>query len=172
MVRQPTYDEETEVLSFFEAAEKGLAKKVLGDRALAVHDAEEGRVVSLVPPGLWDHDEDLWALAAGGGLPLGVLDEDGFGLDLQGAIVWARETRAQVVRCSEQATRMFLYGKNVLGDSVEGFDRKLKLGDACVVANVRGEGIGIGEVVGRFKGQSEAVAPLHDLGAYLRDQSR
>ncbi len=169
MVRQPTHDEEQEIMGFFNAAEKGLARKVLGDRGLAIHDGES-RVVSLVPKDLWKQPEDLWALAAGGGLPIGVMDEDGFGLDLQGSIIWARETRAQVVRCSEQATRMFLYSKNILGDSVEGFDRKLTHGDACVVANVRGEGIGLGQVVGKFKGQTEAVAPLHDLGAYLRDQ--
>lgn len=170
-MRQPTHDEETEVLAFFEAAEKGLARRVLGDRALAIHDGGDERIVSLVPRDLWDRDEDLWGLAAGGGLPIGVLDEDGFGLDLQGAVVWARETRKQVVRCSEQATRMFLYGKDVLGDSVEDHDRDLQPGDACVVSNVRGEGIGIGRVVGRFKGQSSAVSSLHDLGAYLRDQS-
>lgn len=170
-MRQPTYDEETEVLSFFEAAEKGLARRVLGDRALAVHDAEDGRIVSLVPRDLWDRPEELWGLAAGGGLPIGVLDDDGFGLDLQGAVVWARETRKQTVRCSEQATRMFLYGKDVLGDSIEEHDRDLGLDDACVVTNVRGEGIGIGQVVGRFKGPSSAVRSLHDLGAYLRDQS-
>ncbi len=168
-MRQPTLDEEQEVLRFFNAAEKGLARKVLGDRVLAIHDGEN-RVVSLVPKDLWDRPEDLWAMAAGGGLPIGVLDDDGFGLDLQGSIIWARETRAQVVRCSEQATRMFLYSKNILGDSVESFDPRLRDGDACVVSNVRGEGIGLGQVVGRFKGQTEAVAPLHDLGAYLRDQ--
>jgi ribosome biogenesis protein Nip4 len=81
-------------------------------------------------------------------------------------------TRRQTVRVSEQATRVFLYGKPILGDSVKSFDPRLNPGDVCIVSNPRWEAIGLGEVMGRFKGDRPAVRAVHDLGTYLRDQDR
>lgn len=168
-MRQPTYDEETVVLGFFEAAQKGLAKKVQGGRDLAILDHEDGRIVTLVHPHVWTLPEDLWS-DADGGLRIGTLEEDGFALDLQGAVRWAAQTDKQTVRVSEKATRLWLYGRNILGISVERYSHGLGRGDGCIVVNPRGEALGIGQVVGGFKGKGEAVEAVHDLGQYLRDQ--
>ncbi len=168
-MRQPTYDEETEVLGFFEAAGKGLGKKVVGDRDLAILDREDGRVVTLIDPTVWDLPEEVWGDAEGG-LRIGTLEEDGFSLDLQGALRFAEHSRKQRVRVAEKASRLFLYGRNILGGSIESFSPGLKNGDAVIVTNPRGEALGIGVVVGTFKGRNEAVHPVHDLGQYLRDQ--
>lgn len=168
-MRQPTYDEETEILGFFEAAEKGLARRVVGNLQLAIDDVEDGRVVSLVPAAMWDLPEDVVG-GAQAALRIGTLEAEGFALDLQGAMLWARHSIAQVVRVTEKASRLWLYGRNILGISIERADRRLKPGEACIIVNPRGEALGIGEVVGNFKGRGEAVHPVHDLGQYLRDQ--
>lgn len=168
-MREPTYDEETEILGVFEAAEKGLSRRILGERSLAIHDVEDGRIVSVVAKDVWDLPEELW-MDSPGGLRIGTLEEDGFALDLQGAALWAEHSIAQVVRVAEKAARLWLYGRNILGGSIEKADRRLRPGDACIIVNPRGEALGIGEVVGALKGKGEAVHPVHDLGQYLRDQ--
>ncbi len=165
-MREPTYDEETAILGFFEAASKGMARKITGRLTLAVHD----EVVYLVPKSAWGLPPEILEEASPT-YRIGSLEPEGFALDLQGAVLWARASKAQIVRVTEKAARIFLYGKNILGTSVENYARGLDRGDACIVVNPRGEALGIGEVVGSFKGKREAVTPIHDLGEYLRDQS-
>ena len=63
---------------------------------------------------------------------------------IQGAVLAARHTKSQTVRLTEHAARLFLYGRNVLGDSVLWADRTLARGDACIVCNARGEALGLG----------------------------
>ena len=117
---------------------------------------------------------DLKAIA-GGGLSRqmvkrspDITEDEAF--DLQGAVRWAAQTDKQTVRVSEKATRLWLYGRNILGISVERYSHGLGRGDGCIVVNPRGEALGIGQVVGGFKGKGEAVEAVHDLGQYLRDQ--
>lgn len=170
MIRDATGAEAQDVVGFFDAIERGLADEVLGDLELAVVERDGERVAVLVAPEVLGLDEALLTDADHGGLRIGTLEDDGFRLDLQGAIRMAPHTRRLAVRVNEKATRLWLYGRDVLGDSVLAFDKRLRTGDACIVCNTRWEAIGIGEVVGRFKGGQPAVRPLHDLGAYLRDQ--
>jgi NOL1/NOP2/fmu family ribosome biogenesis protein len=168
-MRPAAADEEQAVLGFFEAIETGLSVRVLGRHTLAVVERDGIPFACLVNPELLALPEDLRTGAEAGGLVLGTL-EDGFHLDLQGAVLMARHTRNQTLRVTEHAARLFLYGRNVLGDSIVWADRSLERGDACIVCNPRGEALGIGTVVGNLKGPREAVRPIHDLGTYLRDQ--
>ncbi|MCA1811677.1 MAG: hypothetical protein LC623_06660 [Halobacteriales archaeon] len=169
-MRRPTLDEETAVLGFFEAMERGLAAKVLGLNDLAIVERDGNQFVCLAGSSLHGLPPGLLEGCDAAGLPIGTLERGGFHLDLQGAVLLARKTERQTVRVTEHAARLFLYGRNVLGDSVERHDPRLERDDACIVTNPRGEAMGIGVVVGPFKGGREAVKPVIDLGTYLRDQ--
>ena len=168
-MRAATADEEQAILGFFEAMETGLAPRVVGRHALAVIERDGIPFAVLVTPEMLALPQELLGDAESAGLVIGTI-EDGFHLDLQGAVLAARHTKSQTVRLTEHASRLFLYGRNVLGDSVVWADRTLAKGDACIVCNGRGEAMGIGTVVGNLKGPREAVKPIHDLGTYLRDQ--
>jgi ribosome biogenesis protein Nip4 len=168
-VRVATIDEEQAVLGFFEGLETGLSARVAGRHAIAVVERDGVPFACLVTPEVLSLPESLRGDAHTAGLVIGTL-EDGFHLDLQGAVLSAGHSKSQTVRLTEHAARLFLYGRNVLGDSVIWGDRGLDKGDACIVCNARGEAIGLGLVVGNFKGSREAVKPIHDLGTYLRDQ--
>ena len=169
-MRQATLEEETLVLGFFEAMEKGLASRMMGLNDLAVVERDGHRFIALVGSSLHGLSPGLLANSDAAGLPIGTLEGGSFHLDLQGAVLLARKTERQTVRVTEHAARLFLYGRNILGDSVERHDPRLERDDACIVTNPRGEAMGIGLVVGPFKGGRECVTPIVDLGTYLRDQ--
>lgn len=168
-MRAATVEEEQAVLGFFEAMETGLAPRVVGRHAIAVVERDGIPFAVLVTPEMLSLPEELRADAASAGLVIGTI-EDGFHLDIQGAVLVAQHTKSQTLRLTEHAARLFLYGRNVLGDSIIWADRTLAKGDACIVCNGRGEAMGLGTVVGNLKGPREAVKPIHDLGTYLRDQ--
>ena len=168
-MRAATADEEQAVLGFFEGVETGLSVRVLGRHALAVIERDGIPFAVAVTPEMLTLPEELRRDAASAGLVLGTL-EDGFHLDLQGAVLMSRHTKSQTIRLTEHAARLVLYGRNVLGDSILWADRGLERGDACIVCNARGEALALGRVVGALKGPREAIQPIHDLGTYLRDQ--
>lgn len=162
---------ETEVLAFYEGMESGLADRLAGRHRIAQVERDGVLFACLVTPEVLALPAALLDGAEGGGLPLGVLEEDAFHLDLQGAVLAARHSKRQTVRVTEHAARLFLYGRNVLGESVDWADPGLERGDACIVCNPRGEAMGIGMVVGSLSGgRGESIKPVHDLGSYLRDQ--
>ena len=167
-MRQPTQAEEADIVAAFEAMDRGLAGKVLRGRSLGIDDTPDGRVVLAVSPRVWDLPEALWS-EGHGAFAIGDL-VDGFSLDLQGATLVADATAALTVRVLEKASHLWLYGRKILAASVERFPHGMRPGDMCIVANPRGEALGIGRVIGNLKGSGEAVVPLHDLGEYLRDQ--
>jgi hypothetical protein len=169
-MRPATPEEQDAIGQAFEAIERGLWAKVAGSQEPAVAVRDGIAFATLAPRELLDLPAALLEGAEAGGLPIGTLEDGSFHLDLQGAVLASRHTRAQTVRVAEHAAQLFLYGRNILGDSVLFHDPRLQRGDACIVANPRGEAVGIGVVVGSFKGRREAVKPVHDLGAYLRDQ--
>ena len=169
-MRHAMAEERDAVEQAFESIEGGLWAKVAGTQELAVAERDGVPFAVLAPAELMALPAALLDGTEAGGLPLGTLEDGEFHLDLQGAVLASRHTKAQTVRVSEHAARLFLYGRNVLGDSVLFHDPHLDRGDACIVANPRGEAVGIGVIVGSFKGHREAVKPVHDLGAYLRDQ--
>lgn len=169
-MRQATFDEEEAVLGFFDAMEDGLANKIMGEQALALVERDGIDFVVIASPMLLSLPQALRDGCDAAGLSIGTLEDGEFHLDLQGAVLCAQFTHAQTVRVTEHAARLFLYGRNVLGDSVTHSDPKLERGDACIVTNPRNEAVGIGVVCGGMKGPREAVKPVHDLGTYLRDQ--
>ncbi len=179
MIRGPEGFEEAAVRGFLDGVEDNLDDKFLGRLELVVEESDDPdsprRVVCVASPELLKLPLELLLDAEHAGLPVGELEQDNqdtwFTLDLQGATLLAAQTRAQTVRVKERSAHLFLYGRDILGDSVLWYDGRLKAGDACVVCSPRGEALGIGAVVGRFKGQRSAVRPLHDLGSYLRDES-
>ena len=168
-MRPCTAEEEQAVLGFLEGLDTGLSARLLGSHLLAVVERDGIPFACMATPELLGLPEELRSGAESGGLVLGTL-EDGFHLDVQGAVLVARHTKSQTVRVTEHAARLFLYGRNVLGDSIVWADRSLERGDACIVCNGRGEALGLGTVVGTLKGTREAIRPIHDLGTYLRDQ--
>ncbi|MFA5943906.1 MAG: hypothetical protein WC876_05515 [Candidatus Thermoplasmatota archaeon] len=168
-MRVATVDEEQAILGFFEGLETGLSARVVGRHALAVIERDGMPFAVLVTPEMLNLPEELRVGAESAGLVIGTI-EDGFHLDLQGAVLLSKHSKAQTMRLTEHAARLFLYGRNVLGDSIIWADRSLAKGDACIVCNGRGEAMGLGTVVGNLKGPREAVKPIHDLGTYLRDQ--
>lgn len=163
-------DDETEVLAFFEGLDAGLADKVAGRHRLAAVERDGIRFANLATPEVLGLPAELLEGSEGGGLPLGVLEDGRFHLDLQGAVLASRHTKRQTLRVTEHAARLFLYGRNVLAESVDWADPALGKGDAAIVCNPRGEAMGLGMVTGSLKGKGEAVKPVQDLGAYLRDQ--
>lgn len=169
-MREVTDTEEEAALAFFEAVEEGLAAKIVGVSRLVACERDGNTFCCLLAPDALLLPEALRVDAPAAGLPIGTLEGGEFRLDLQGAVLMARHTRAQTVRVTDHSARLFLYGRNVLGESVEWHDPGLEREDACIVTNPRGEAMGIGIVVGSFKGAREAVRPVHDLGTYLRDQ--
>jgi ribosome biogenesis protein Nip4 len=152
-----------------EGYDHGLATAVQGAHALAVVEEPEATWLCLSTPEALALPKELLEGAAGG-LPVGVLEDGAFHLTLQGAVRVARHTRRRCVRVNEHASRLALYGRTILADSVEAFDATLQKGEPCIVTNPRGEAVAMGVVVGSLKGRGEAVRVLHDLGTYLRDQ--
>lgn len=168
-MRAASADEEQAIRGFFEGLETGLSARMLGSHVLAVVERDGIPFACMVTPDLLELPGAVRTGEESAGLVLGTI-EDGFHLDLQGAVLAAKHTKSQTVRVNEHASRLFLYGRNVLGDSIDWADRSLERGDACIVCNTRGEALGIGTVVGNLKGAREAIRPIHDLGTYLRDQ--
>lgn len=162
--------DEAPVLAFFEGLDQGLADRVAGRHRLCVVERDGIRFANLVTPELLALPPALLEGAEGAGLPLGILEDGQFHLDLQGAVLAARHTKNQTLRVTEHAARLFLYGRNVLAESIDWADPSLGRGDACIVCNPRGEAMGLGIVAGSLKGRGEAVHPVQDLGTYLRDQ--
>lgn len=170
MLRPPMGEERVAVEGFFESLERGLAAKVLQGHELGVVDRDGALFAVLTTHAALSLPGPLVEDCDAAGLAIGSLQEGTFHLDLQGAVLAARHSLRQTVRVTEHAARLFLYGRNILGDSVTHSDDRLERGDACIVTNPRNEAMGLGTVVGRLKGAGEAVRPIHDLGTYLRDQ--
>lgn len=163
-------DPEALALGFFDGLETGLGDRVAGRHRMIAVDRDGIQFANLVTPEILALPADLLADADSIGLPLGVLEDGSFHLDLQGAVLASRYTKSQTLRVTEHASRLFLYGRNVLAESIDWADPDLSRGDACIVCNPRGEAMGLGIVTGPLKGKGEAVRPVQDLGAYLRDQ--
>ena len=169
-MRPATREEEDAIIGFFDGMDPSVFGRVAGPHRLAIVERDGIQFVALATDLALRLPPEVLAGADAGGLPIGTFEDGTFHLDLQGAVLAARHTKAQSVRLNEHAARLFLYGRNALATSVEGHDPSLEKGDACIVTNPRGECVGIGVVVGSFKGTKEAVRPVVDLGTYLRDQ--
>src|SRR5205085_2427059 len=116
LMRAATPAEEAACVGFLESVDVGLAPEVMGIQRLAVCERDGIAFACLASPEALALPGDLAATAEAGGLPIGTLEDGAFHLDLQGAVLIARHTRNQCVRVTEHAARLFLYGRNVLGD--------------------------------------------------------
>ncbi len=158
------------VFAFYEEFAPGSSQELFDDADVWIVDDDGTDVVTVasldlttLPPEVLDQLDHI-------GLRIGTFEDGDFHLDLQGATLLAGVTRDLSLRVNEQAARMWLYGKDILGDSVLQWPKGVRVGDACIVVNARWEAIGIGESLGRSRGQRAVVRPIHDLGTYLRDQ--
>lgn len=171
MIRPADDSESRKVFSFFEEFASGSSQELFDEFDIWVVEEDNALGVLMITMDMRDMPIDVLRAAEHGGMRIGTLEGDDFHLDLQGAMLLASVSRDMSVRVNEQAARMYLYGKDVLGESVLSWPRGLGTGDACIVVNPRWEALGIGEIVMRgAKGQRPAVSPVHDLGTYLRDQ--
>ncbi|AIC14331.1 PUA domain-containing protein [Nitrososphaera viennensis] len=97
---------------------------------------------------------------------------------LAGANLFARaggKGKKCYVRVGENAEKLVLYGRDVMGDSVIEASPELGENELVIILNARGEAIGIGRT--RFSGKSilqkgrVAITTLADAGSYLRDEA-
>lgn len=161
-------DEIMVVEDFFNSIEHNLAENVLGEHVLAMGGNYAPDAVCLLVPGV--ADQIGFETADHAGLRIGSLNGDHFGIDLQGALIMAPHTLRMRVQVRHKSAQAFLYGKAILGDGVKRHDKKLQPGDHCLVLDGHNDCLGIGEVIGKFKGLAPAIIPVHDLGTYLREQ--
>lgn len=171
MIRLATASETHTILGAFESIEEGLSHELWADVEFLLKEEEHYQVVLAASPDLADLPAELIVDADHAGLRIGTLHKDGnFALDLQGAIDIPQFTRSQCIKVNDLAAKSFLYGKHVLGQSIHNFDPRLNPGATCIVVNARWETLGLGTVVGRFKGPNPAIEPIIDLGIYLREE--
>jgi NOL1/NOP2/fmu family ribosome biogenesis protein len=166
-MRWLTDDEAKKLVRFLDGFEDALGARIIGEKELAIDD--DGNV-SLCSQDLRVLPDEFLAETPHMGLRIGQLTRMGFTLDLQGAVLLGTYTRKQCIKVTDKASHLFQYGRAIFGDSIKNYDPRLNRGDACIVCNQRWEPIGLGRVLGRFKGNHPAVDPIHDLGSYLRDQ--
>lgn len=108
---------------------------------------------------------DLFARAAGAG---GAKDDD----DGDGS----SSRRKYYVSVSENAEKLVLYGRDVMGDSILRAWEGLGENELVILTNEKGEAIGVGRT--RFAGRSSllrqkgriTITTLADAGGYLRDE--
>lgn len=170
MIRTATPDETGAVQEGLDAIHEGLADAILAGDLLLIVDRDGVQAVTAMAPAMLGLDEALWQDADHAGLRLGTLEDGAFQLDLQGAVLAASQTKRQTVRVIERAARLWVYGRDIIGESVLWGDPTLKRGAICILCNPRGEGLGLGKVVARLKGPRTVVENILDLGTYLRDQ--
>jgi 60S ribosome subunit biogenesis protein NIP7 len=108
------------------------------------------------------------------GIHLGTLRRRGLRLGLQGAVMVARESDIRVVRVNEKSEALFLYGRDIFGESVLESKPGLKQNEICIVGNERGEALGLGKLLvpgHRLTEPRFVVENVSDLGRYLRDEN-
>jgi len=109
------------------------------------------------------------------GLHLGTLRRRGLRLSLQGAVLVVGESHRRVVRVNQKAESLFLYGRDIFGESVLEAMPDLRQNDVCIVGNADGEALGLGrlEVSGnRLTELRVVIANISDLGQYLRTENK
>ncbi len=169
-IRAATDEETLDITGFFEGIEHGSSQTLFAEHDFWIVDRDGERTVTAASMDLAELPIEVLAGSDHIGLRIGTLEDDGFRMDLQAAVLLSEVSRRQTVRVNEHAARLFLYGKQILGSSVLSHAQGVRYGDACIVVNPRWEALGIGEVIGPFRGKGPAVDPIYDLGTYLRDQ--
>jgi len=109
------------------------------------------------------------------GLHIGTLRRRGLRLCLQGAFLVAGESQERVIRVNEKAEALFIYGRDVSGESVIEVKPELEQNSVCVVGNEKGEAIGLGKLLvsgDRLKEHRMVIENITDMGHYLRSENK
>lgn len=110
-----------------------------------------------------------------GGLEIGELKK-GFTPTMPGADLFARHSNKNefYVTVNENAEKLVLYGRDVMGDSITLASESLDENQLVIILNNRQEAIGLGRT--RFAGKSIfqkgriTITTVADAGQYLRDE--
>jgi 60S ribosome subunit biogenesis protein NIP7 len=132
------------------------------------------RKVCILSPALAEQAAALQPYSAG--LEIGELGKQQFVPTVAGASLLARSGGSGrfYVRVGENAEKLVLYGRDVMGDSILEAAPDLDENELVIITNKRGEAIGIGRT--RFAGKSLlqkgriTITTLADAGRYLRDE--
>lgn len=112
------------------------------------------------------------------GLAIGILGrKKQFVPTLAGAGLFARSggRGKYYVKVSENAEKLVLYGRDVMGESIVEVSFELQENELVIILNLENEAIGIGRT--RFPGKSilqkgrVTITTLFDVGRYLRDEN-
>lgn len=168
--RKPTREERTMINR---ALGRWGAFDALKDSVFLIKEDGKSRQVCLVTP-------ELEAAVAGFdpmfcGLTIGDLAKH-FQPTMEGADLFARLSRGGrgYVQVGDNAEKLVLYGRDVMGDSVTGTAGDIGENELVIIANGAGEAIGVGRT--RFARKSMmqkgkiTVTTLHDAGRYLREE--
>lgn len=156
----------------------------LKEQTLLVHAAGSINMVCLVSPELASAlvrmDSTIEESEPGAaGLAIGELGKKQFTPTLAGANLFARASgmekkRRYYVKVGQNAEKLVLYGRDVMGDSIIDASPELGENELVVLVNAGGEGIGIGRT--RFSGRAilqkgrVTITTVADAGSYLRDE--
>lgn len=103
------------------------------------------------------------------GLLLGDLRRESFLPSLEGAYEIGRRSRTSRVALKPKGVQLFLYGRDVLGESVAAADSAARPGTLAIVTNGEGEAIGLAKVLAALPGRGRVLEPVVDRGWYLRE---
>lgn len=166
--RRPTREEATAINR---ALDRWGAYEALKGGTFLVRDGRPKKVC-IVSPGLAEQVIALQPYSAG--LEIGEMGKQ-FVPTLAGAGLFARSGKSRFqVQVGENAEKLVLYGRDVMGDSILYAARDLDENELVVITNQKGEAIGIGRT--RFAGKSLfqkgriTITTLADAGRYLRDE--
>ncbi len=168
--RKPSRDERTTI-------NRALAKwgvfDALKGGAFLIREDGKSKQVCLATPELATAIASLDPLYCG--LAIGELAKH-FTLTIEGADLFARlsEGGRNYVAVGENAEKLVLYGRDVMGDSVQHVAGDLDENELIIITNGAGEAIGLGRT--RFAGKSLTqkgritITTVKDAGRYLREE--
>jgi 60S ribosome subunit biogenesis protein NIP7 len=170
LFRKPTHEEKTQINR---ALDRWGAFEAMLGKAFLLQENDELKIVCLVPQELEATIVEAQPYLAG--LAIGQLKKQ-FLPSMSGADLFSRLGKKNMfyVMVNENAEKLVLYGRNVMGESIVGASEELKENDLVIILNAGHEAIGVGRT--RFAGRSlfqkhkATITTLADAGYYLRDE--
>ncbi len=143
------------------------------DKLMLVAAVDHSTKVCLLPANLKPFFANLEPYFAG--LVIGELKKQ-FTPSIAGADLFARvaDSRRYYITVSENAEKLVLYGRDVMGDSIVEASDDLDENELVIILNSKRDAIGVGRT--RFAGKSLfqkeriTVTTLLDAGSYLREE--
>jgi len=103
------------------------------------------------------------------GILVGHWERNTFLPSLEGAYELGRRSRAPRVRLKPKGVQLFLYGRDVLSESIASADAGLHSGGLALVANLDGDVVGLARIVAPLGARGRVLEPILDRGWYLRE---